>query len=81
MVCGVKINAKLPLTLLKDLLQHVRDFDVCHVDRVDLQIQIEAPELSGNQVEALLDRVRPPFAYRTTICTKEGKHVRSKVRG
>jgi hypothetical protein len=37
--------------------------------------------LSGKDAEAVFDRIRPSFNYRTTISTKEGKHVRSRVRG
>jgi hypothetical protein len=40
------VNAALPTILLEELLQHVRDFELRHFE-VELQFQIEAPELSG----------------------------------
>jgi hypothetical protein len=78
--CRVAVNAELPTILLEELLQHVRDFELRHFE-VELQFQIEAPEMSGKEVEGVFDRIRPSFNYRTTINTKEGKHVRSRVRG
>jgi hypothetical protein len=78
--CRVAVKADLPTILLEELLQHVRDFELRHCE-VELQFQIEAPQLSGKQVEGVFDRIRPSFNYRTTISTKEGKHVRSRVRG
>jgi hypothetical protein len=78
--CRVAVNADLPTILLEELLQHVRDFELRHFE-VELNFQIEAPQLSGKEVEAIFDRIQPSFNYRTTVSTKEGKHLRSRVRG
>jgi hypothetical protein len=67
--CRVAVKAELPTILLEELLQHVRDFELRHFE-VELQFQIEAPEMSGKEVEGVFDRITPSFNYRTTISTK-----------
>jgi hypothetical protein len=77
----VFVRAEITTTILQELLQYLRDFESRHCDEFESNIRIEAPDMTGEEIEAVLDRVRPPFAYRTTVCTKEGKLVGSKVRG
>jgi hypothetical protein len=80
-VSKVAATITLPAVLVSEFIQHLRDFDTSHIEESTTNIQINAPELSANDVNTILDHIRPPFGYRTTIADKEGHHFRSTVRG
>jgi hypothetical protein len=58
---------RLPDHLLREWLQHVRDFDVAHFDDVTVRVSVEAPHLSCEKVAQILGSIEPPFAHTTTI--------------
>jgi hypothetical protein len=60
----------MPKQLLARYLQMIRNFEVAHYD-VQLQIVIDA-NMPTEEAEKLPARISPPYAYCTTIKTKDG---------
>jgi hypothetical protein len=68
----------MPKQLLARYLQYIRDFELKYSDRIELRIAIDA-NMPTEETEKLLERISPPYAYRTTIKTKDGQHTRSRI--
>lgn len=60
---NVSLNIKLDESLLREFLQHLRDFDSKHGDRAEMIYFINAPHLSMAQVEAIFASIDPPFEF------------------
>jgi hypothetical protein len=60
----VLIEMRLPHSLVRDFLQHIRDFDIAHAQKPECAIDIEAPLFSTAQIHTIFDSIRPPFPIR-----------------
>jgi hypothetical protein len=55
--------------LLRAFFQHVRDFDVAHSEDIAISMGVET-DLSEQEVNEIIDSIRPPFAHRLTLPRK-----------
>lgn len=56
------INATIDQNLLKDFIQHIRDFDVAHAD-CSFGVFTAAGDLSNDEMMGILKQITPPFPY------------------
>jgi hypothetical protein len=59
----VQIAADIPEPLLRTFLQYIRNFDVAH-DGCHFGINVAAPGMTVDRIEAVLDEIKPPFPIR-----------------
>jgi hypothetical protein len=75
----ITVTAEMPKELLQFYLQNIRNFEVEHFNEVELRITIDA-NMPTEEAEKLLERISPPYAYRTTINTNDGQHTSSRIK-
>jgi hypothetical protein len=61
---SLTMNVKMPLRFLQRFLQSVRDFetqDEEHFRDMEIRMVCDAPEVSAEELKAILESIRPPF--------------------
>ena len=55
---------------LRDLIQAIRDCEQKSFPDKEIYIWIDAPELSNEKATEILDSIKPPYKYGTTLWLK-----------
>lgn len=61
----ITVEASIPDDVLREFLQHLRNFDTAHdperTGHIHLEIGVEAPGITASTMQQIFDSIRPPF--------------------